>query len=109
MPVTHMPANMITKVLLNSNAFIDAVEQCMKQLHDNDDEGVYGTLSPDTKTPEDAYLDFDESHQYDVDEPDPYEKYGKENYMNRITPNMAKNRGINHRYMPKGTYTHYSK
>ena len=107
--VADMSSEEMVDVLLKSNDFIDAVDKLTKQLNGDDiDDGVYGTMSPDYKTPEDAYSDFDETHQYDLDESDPYEKYGKANSMSRITEPMAKKRGIPHRFAPKGQITRYT-
>ena len=72
--------NIFASKLLNSDRFMDLVNQTVEKRKDMlgdglDIDGVYGTMAPDTKTPEDAYSDFAESHAYATDEEDPYSKY----------------------------------
>ena len=73
-------SNFFADRLLYSDQFMQMVDEIVynrkKMLGDGlDIDGAYGTISPDTKTPEEAYSDFAESHTYATDEEDPYSKY----------------------------------
>ena len=78
--VANGKTNVLVNILLDSDTFLDSVDNMVQKrksmLGDGlDIDGVYGTMAPDTKTPEDAYSDFAESHAYATDEEDPYSKY----------------------------------
>ena len=69
----------LSDILLSSDYFVSYVEKKIKTLKQTrgeglDIDGVYGTMAPEDKTPEDAYSDFDEAHQPDTID-DPYNKY----------------------------------
>lgn len=73
-------SNFFADRLLYSDQFMQMVDQIVnnrKKLRGDglDIDGAYGTISPDTTTPEDAYSDFEYSHTADTDEVDPYSKY----------------------------------
>jgi len=78
--VANGKTNVLVNILLDSDTFLDSVDNMVQKRKSMlgtglDIDGAYGTISPDTKTPEEAYSDFAESHAYATDEEDPYSKY----------------------------------
>ena len=78
--VANGKTNVLVNILLDSDTFMTSVEKIVKMRTSMagdglDIDGAYGTIAPDTKTPEDAYSDFAEIHAYTTDEEDPYSKY----------------------------------
>lgn len=78
--VANGKTNVLVNILLDSDTFMNSVDNIVQKRKSMlgtglDIDGAYGTISPDTKTPEEAYSDFAESHAYATDEEDPYSKY----------------------------------